>query len=277
MTAPVEPGIYTDLSYAEYDAIPAKRSSHLIGPEETPAHKHHAETHPEDTRPLRLGIAGHVAILEPHLFVRRYTERAKARGTGSRAVNAAAKAEAQSQGLTELEPDEMRAVEHMRRAVLTHRIAGPLLERALARELSIVWRDGEHGVLCKARLDALAEVDGQTCVVDLKTTSMRAGSRAWRSAAWTFGYYRQAAWYLAGAAAVEPEDAGDRGWLWVVVESEPPHCVVVYRADEELLSIGYDECRAGLARRLEAERTGEWPGYPDEIQTLQAPRWLNVL
>lgn len=290
--ASVEPGIYRGLSFAAYCAIPAVNASSLNGYNRSPMHARHAQLHRHETAAMRLGSALHAALLEPERYATRYVQRQRFAGKGSREANRQTVAAIAARGLVELTEDERDACDAMRRAVLAHPISGPLVRDALALELTAVWLDEETGAPCKLRADLVSEcdpalldtslasaaytVDGvrvgyATVVVDIKTTD-DASAREWQRSVLRYGYHRQAAWYLSGLAALGmPASA----FVFVVVESVPPHGVAVYELSDELLQHGHDECRRALALRLECERTQSWPGYPAEITTTEAPRWLR--
>jgi len=133
-----------------------------------------------------------------------------------------------------------------------------------ATEMSILWTEG--GLPAKAKLDVI----GGGPVVDLKSArdaSDRGFSRA------VFGDYRydiQAAWYLraARAAGYTPD-----GFIFVVVESLPPHAVKCHRIDELAIEAADAEIDRLLPRIKAARESGIWPGYGDETNTLYLPAW----
>lgn len=267
MTLPA-PGLHRGVPFAEYRAWPAVSASLLHSYARSPLHARHEQQHPRDSAALSLGRALHAAVLEPDLYAATYVPRYRAEGTGSRAINAAHAARVEAAGQVELSDDDREAVEGMRDAILFHSIARPLVTGALARELSVLWHDVETGTPCKARWDLA--LDGAV-IGDLKT-SRDARPHAFRRDCWDYGYAAAAAWYLAGAAALAP--GIQRGWLWIVVESEAPHAVAVYEPDEELLALGAAETRRLLALHLECQRTGRFPGYAETVQTIRPPAWL---
>lgn len=265
------PGLYPGVPAAEYHVWPAISASLLktyLG--RSPLHARHEQQHRKASAEMSLGTALHAALLEPDVYARTYVPRWRATGKDSRkTINPARIAALAASGQIELDEEDRDAVEGMRDAVLAHPVAGPLVRDALARELSVAWVDAETGAPCKARFDLVA-AGGP--IGDLKTCR-DASWRAFQRDIVTYGYATQAAHYLAGAAAV----AGgyERAWLWIAVESEPPHGVAVYEPDEELLRIGWAERQRALALHLECERTGSWPGYPSSVQTIRPPKWMR--
>jgi len=119
------------------------------------------------------------------------------------------------------------------------------------------WIDGETGAKCKARLDYVQ--DG--LVVDLKTCK-DASISGFTSAVGNFRYHVQAAWYLRAyreCTGLEP-----KGFVFVAVESKPPHTVGVYELDADTLSAADEIC--GMALRLWARHTAG-----DKLETNYGP------
>lgn len=268
------PGLYPGVPFAEYLRWPAISASLLktyLG--RSPLHARHEQLRGRDSVEMAQGRAAHAAILEPEVYARTYVARWRATGKDSRkTINPARIAAVAAAGQIELDDEDREAVEAMRDAVLAHPIAGELVRQALARELSATWTDPETGAPCKARLDLLALHEGRVVVPDIKTCR-DASWRAFQKDIQTYHYATQASWYLGGLSALEP--GPERGWLWIAVESEAPHGVAVYEPDEDLLQRGWDARARALALHLECTRTGRWPGYPETVQTITAPRWAQ--
>ena len=124
----------------------------------------------------------------------------------------------------------------------------------------------QHGVKCKAKADAI----GDGVVIDLKTTIDAAPHEFQRSIA-TFGYFRQAAHYLDGYEATKGERAKD--FIFVAVESQPPHAFALYRLDAASIAAGRLEMKRAAAVYRDCMQSGNWPGYEPGIATLALPRW----
>jgi hypothetical protein len=130
-------------------------------------------------------------------------------------------------------------------------------------QVSIFWEDPDLGGLaCKGRIDW---IDAAGTVWDLKTT----GDATW----YGFGrnidrraYHWQLAWYLRGMSVITGVPHKDAGWL--VVENEPPHESIVYRAQSSTLDRGWAEVYAAAEEYSRCLDAGTWPGYPDEVQTI---------
>ena len=64
-------------------------------------------------------------------------------------------------------------------------------------------------------------------------------------------------------------------WVWIVVESEPPHATAVYRASELVLRRGERIFKQRLRTFDEALRTGNWHGYSPCVENLELPPWAE--
>ena len=151
-----------------------------------------------------------------------------------------------------------------------HPIAKALLGTGRA-EVSGYWTDADFGVLCRLRADWLDEA--HQVVVDLKTTR-DAGMDAFARSAVEYRYHVQAAYYWDGLVAC--------GWVpqafvFVCVETAPPYGVALYSVKPEDLDLGRAVYRRDLATYAECLRSGEWPGYPEEIRELELPGWARVV
>lgn len=122
-------------------------------------------------------------------------------------------------------------------------------------------------IQCKGLADFLCS--GVAAVVDFKSTE-NASPETFGRHLINMGYDLQAAFYLDLLAA-----NGEAGldWIWIVGEVDPPHEVAVYKAPEALIARGRAKYRRYLALLSKCLATGEWPGYPDEVQLAICPEW----
>lgn len=162
--------------------------------------------------------------------------------------------------LSEADADRARAIHD---ALVSDREVCVLLDAA-DKEQPMVWE--QHGVRCKGKADAF----GPGLIVDLKTT-LDAGPQEFARSVATFGYHRQAAWYLDGYEATKGERAKD--FVFIAVESQPPHAVALYRLDAASIAAGRLEMKRAAAVYRECLATGVWPGYARDVQTLSLPQW----
>lgn len=161
------------------------------------------------------------------------------------------------------------AVEAMHDRIMAHPRAGKLARMPHEREVSVFWDDPDIGVPCKARLDCVVPGVG---IVDYKTTagiSLHDMERAIDK----FAYHMQAAWYMRGANRTFRK-MRHPAFLFVFVESSPPHDVVVVDLDAEAIEQGWAECEIA-ANNWKKWKRGETTGYADHVVTCGLPRWAS--
>jgi exodeoxyribonuclease VIII len=156
----------------------------------------------------------------------------------------------------------------MRDAVMSHELAGPLIERATYRELSALWTDERTGQLCKARWDA-PDADAGV-IADLKSCD-DASPSGFRRSLGRWAYHRQNAFYMDGAAAVAPGSFDT--FVFIAVEKRPPYGVAMYRLPASAVQAGRDEYEPLLQRYAECVRDNHWPSYPAEVLDLDIPAY----
>jgi exodeoxyribonuclease VIII len=274
----MNPGLH-ELSMSEHRAVDAVTRSLLIEMSKSPAHARLAQTTPDaETDAMFLGTAIHAAVLEPHDFARSFVVMPAFPGHHSSNKHKAAKAEwlAEHPDKVSLKQAEYDACEHARDAVWAHPEARALLSGKGLNERSIIWRDDETGLLCKARPDRLTTWGpfDVPALVDLKSTRC--------AEPWAFGrdagkrrYHRQAAWYVEGADTVAPLDGGyPRAFIIIAVEKEPPWGVVVYQVSAEAIEAGKRQNRRALRLYKRCLDTNEWPCYGGGVVMLDTPPWI---
>lgn len=160
-----------------------------------------------------------------------------------------------------------------RREVRRHPIAGRLIQGGTP-EVSVFWTDEETQVACRGRIDYLTKTrTGRDLIVDVKSTREGGANPArFGRSVHDYRYHLQAAWYLAGAVAtglVQP----DAGYLFLIVETTPPHPVTVARLDDDALTLGHSLMRRALDLYRTCTLTGEWPSYSAEVAEISLPPW----
>lgn len=174
--------------------------------------------------------------------------------------------EATSEGKTILTHADEARVEACVAAIRKHPGARSLLEGAPEFEVSLFWIDGQYGVPCKARLD----IFNHGGVVDLKTC-IDASPEGFSRAIGSYLYHLSAAFYFSGCEHVL--NATPRFWTFIAAESEPPHAVATYELGAASMLSGQHQCAKALAKYRDAVRTGDWHGYSDTIDVIDAPRY----
>jgi hypothetical protein len=191
-----------------------------------------------------------------------------------------------------LTPDQMGEVQGMYDALRRHPVAWPLLNSGKGRaQLSLVWRDDRTKLLCKGRIDRLAQIEARIidpnaapgqmvlALIDLKSTrNPGVGPNEFPQEAARYGYHGQQAYYLDGCRTLEPAEMLP---LIVAVENAPPFDVVVHRLDaEDKDGVSVLEHGRRLYRRLldtyaQGKRTGTWPGCCSVVNPLSLPSWAQ--
>jgi hypothetical protein len=108
-------------------------------------------------------------------------------------------------------------------------------------------------------------------VIDLKTTSGLVDSQNFARTVDNFHYDLQAAVYCELA-----KQAGDcnPSFFWIVVESDRPHDVAVYKATERILEVGYAKLNHALHNYRKAA-IGEFLGTQQFVAALEMPAWYG--
>jgi hypothetical protein len=289
----MEPGVYRDMPMADYLALPHMSASGLEKLDRSPLQYRHALTEPEKrTDALDTGTALHMAVLEPLLFRAHYVVAEPCMavlGSGNRkgercgagasylhrvdgwlcGKHIGGKTAGLDDAIEILPADTYAAVTGMRDAIMEHPRARTLFQGKGEFETTIVFDDSVSGVRCKVRPDRLVARAGMN--VDIKTTR-DASVHAFTRQAENLGYFRKLALYRRALRAI--------GWPYtdtavVAVESKAPHDLICYLLDEKSLDSADHEIDRLLALYVECMKSGEWPGYATEFQTLERPAWAT--
>lgn len=262
------PGIYTDMPAAEYFRVPAISASGAKKLLRSPAHYLESLKRPSEPTPnMVFGSAVHTGALEPQRFaddvicapdINKRTKVGAAEWEAFQAANA---------GKIILSPDDYARCVNTIAVVRQHPAAFKLLDGATI-EQSLFWLDAKFGVPCKARWDAW----NHGIIVDLKTCQDASAEAFGRSCA-TYLYDVQSANYISAAEHVMNESP--RAFVFVAVETEPPHAVAVYAAQSDMILAGRHRMDIALERYLEIRETGVYRGYADLIQPLKFPKYAT--
>ena len=234
---------------------------------------------PETTEAFRLGSAAHCAVLEPNQFWDRYALRPE--GIDRRTKDgkiAFAEFESANVGKTVITQDEAWSVQEMTAAVQHHPLASQLLA-AGSPELS--WRVSPAGGLAlQCRTDwfnpAGCELSqGRHYVADLKTVeSLDADAfRNFERACFSFGYHRQAGFYLPLITEILGSPVFD--FFFIAVEKVEPFGVAVYRLSDAAIARGQDETVSDLIRLKSCQDSRQWPNLPSELREIGLPKWYG--
>jgi excisionase family DNA binding protein len=123
-----------------------------------------------------------------------------------------------------------------------------------------------NGAKCKVRPDLYAS-DGT--IIDLKSTQ-DASEAGFRKSCRNFGYDFQAAWYLEAMRAM---GLPARQFIFCVVEKVAPFSVATYTLTESEIDRHKPRMQKACEIWATCMDTGVWPGYPEEVVTLDLSRF----
>jgi hypothetical protein len=178
-------------------------------------------------------------------------------------------ADAHRDGKVVLSPAQIETIKCMAENLARHPItAGGVLDGLIER--SLVWRDAETGLWCKARPDVLLPESAE--VADIKTTRSVLLTDLTRSAA-EMNYHQQGALAADGMKAVFGIEM--TGFILVWLEKPRPNCVRVTSIDADDLARGRMMNRVALRTLANCIEHNHWPG-PGETDELVADLKLSM-
>jgi exodeoxyribonuclease VIII len=221
-----------------------------------------------------LGSAAHMAVFEPHLFYETYT---LLRSAVDRRCKEYKEAKEKRGEEFVLVASECKKVEGIMSALRNNVEIKRILDLPGRCELSGFVNDPETGVACRHRFDKLTDcgigiVTDCDIGIDLKTT-VDARPEAFSRSVYTYAYHMQNAFYADQYEWITGRKLKD--FIFLVVESESPYSVKMYRLDDESVEIGRHMYRKALDIYAQCKESGIWPGYDcNEIETLRLPEWV---
>jgi hypothetical protein len=259
------------MPYADYRVVDRMNVSRLKELLRSPLHYRYGLDHPKQSDALTLGTAAHCATLEPERFASQFaiwdsrTEAGAMSPRRGKAWESFCSAHAGREVITQ---DQGALAQQIARAVRADPIACEYLT-AGEPEVVMEWHMG--GRDCKGRVDWLTTYDGKPCLVGLKS-ARDCRPFQFGAAAAKLGYALQWAWYHDGYVALKAGTSPRM--VEIVVESAPPHAVVVYRIPDDVLEYGRDEYMRLLKELDVLEERDTWPGPATEEQILSLPTWV---
>jgi hypothetical protein len=261
----IQHGIFPNLSFEEYLAIPCLSQSTLKEGRKSMAHLHAAMTEEWTDKPtddMLLGSALHCAFLEPEMMPEKVVK-----WDGGARRGPEWKAFLADHGHQIILTEAMHAkLIGMTRSLRNYIRSRPELRKWYSQiegtELSIV---GEvHGVTMKGRVDALTPDP----LFDLKKVA-DGDLRLFQSNAHKFGYGIQAYVYL--------QLTQRERFILLTVEDYGCFDAVSYELDEQMMREGRREACELLNRVAKCQASGVWPGRgASGIQSLSLPAWVSV-
>ena len=234
---------------------------------------------PETTEAFRIGSAAHCAVLEPDQFWARYALRPDGIDRRTKDGKAAfAEFEAANAGKVIIGKDEAGDVEEMNAAVQHHPLSSQLLA---AGKPELSWRvEPVGGMALQCRTDwfnsAGCELSGgRPYVADLKTVESLDSDafRNFERACFSFGYHRQAGFYLPLITEIIGSPVFD--FYFIAVEKAEPYGCAVYRLSDAATARGHDETITDLLRLQNCIKSEQWPNLPNELREIGLPKWYG--
>lgn len=269
----LEPVVVTGLDEDEYHAHPALSASgakRLLPPGCPAVFAWERENGRPNKPQFDLGHAAHQVALG----VGKPIYRIHAEDWKSPKVRAEAE-QARGEGFTPLLVKDVRVVLSMAKALRRHPVASRLFDPEFGdAEVSVFWHDERYGVDRRCRFDWLPHtVDGRALIVGDYKTAVSSEPEAFARQAATYRYHMQAAWYQDAAAVAL--GVVDPGFVFIVQEKTPPYIVTPVALSREAVEVGRARNHAALERFADCTAAGVWPGYSDEVVTVDLPVWAT--
>lgn len=254
------------MNYDEYAALPGVRASRLKLMALSPLHYQEKEDKPTTNRGMLRAV--HSLALEPHRFDEDF-----AVWEGVRRGKAFEAFEAEQGNRTILNEKEHGQAQAIVEGMKRHPWAGKILAMNGRTEETITWTSPGTGLLCKARLDKRVG----KLVVDLKTYGTSDPRVIGRRVA-QLGAHIQAAHYVEGVSIALGIPEKEVRYVLICAESASPFDVaVVELSQEDALALGRAERDRLMARIVECEASGKWPGACPDLVALDLPAWADPL
>lgn len=300
-----QPGVYRDIDFDEYaswDALNASTIGEFVKSAQHGAY-YLEQSHDDDppTASMLFGTALHAAYLEPDRFressIQPMTDPTPTKTNPDPepkpllADNCLWKTHAAAMedypGMMLLHEKWPERIEAISNAINNHPAASALFNRIEGNnELTLIWHieltiNGKLvRIPCKCRVDrhvpSFTPYEGspkRSAIVDIKTTR-DSSHTAFERAIATYGYHRQAAWYLRGALAHNLiGDLHDYSYIIVACEKAPPYPVATYPIAPAAIHQGLAECLTGLRRYVKYRMTGDAPGANRTLAPISMPVW----
>ena len=252
------PGIYPDVSNADYHADPALGSTSLKTLAlKTPAHWKWESEHPTHKDLFDLGTALHSITLERD---ESNIVEVKADSWRTKAAQEA-KAAARAEGKVPLLTKDLELARAIDKSIMAHPLASRMFTGHTA-EQSVFWE--EEGLMLKCRPDAL----NLGMIADLKS-AVTADPNTFGKTAADLGYFMSAAHYIDGME----QATGERmPFLFILAEKSAPYPVAPVELDEEALEYGRRMNERAKRIYRNCLEHDEWPGYP-ETGRISLPGW----
>lgn len=183
--------------------------------------------------------------------------------------------EAYQAGHTPILAKDDAVIDDMAVALQQHPMARLLLDPASGDpERTLIWRDQETGVMCRALVDHLRHPRPRQRfpVVDYKTAA-EVDPESIEKAIASYLYYGQGAWYVDGAEELGMSTGPGR-FILIFQRKTAPHLVVCAELSADDIGRGHERNRYARALYRRCADTDTWPGYADaHVLPVHLPTW----
>lgn len=258
--------VMLEMSETEYRAHPAVNYSVLKHAQKSAAHMKHArDTVTEPTPQMVLGTVVDCLLFSRNDFTKRFVVSPDIDRRTKEGKAAYQELLNTSVGKTIISADVWQKADAMVSSALKSKAVLALLADQRF-QVPMLWHDADTGVECKALCDSIR--DGVT-VTDCKTTHNADWREFSRSCA-NFSYHVQAAFYTDGYFACTKQRLP---YTFIAIESAAPYPVAVYRLDNASIEAGRRQYKYALEVWKRSTASGVWEGYPDQLQTIELPKY----
>ena len=266
-----QPGVYPDMSFADYlaaDAVSVSALGTLL--DSFPARLLHQRP---STAVMEDGRIAHRLVLEGVDDIAdsaQYVVTPKGFSMSHVQKHAELIELIQSTGASPISEERAEAIRGMHAALK----ADPDVMRALSNgrpEVSVFWREPKHGLLCRARFDWMPNKG--SLFPDYKTAASIDDGPLSRSIA-TYRVAHRSAWYEDAARFGLGRDDPDKPPLYLPIwqEKVAPYFVVMKPCEPQDIELARLELDHALGIYANCKATGVWPG-PQHYRPIALPHW----
>lgn len=216
------------------------------------------------TRAKEIGSAIHCRILESDRWEKDYKV-VECDARTSALYKAACKDFPKERVLTSVEYENVLG---MQKGCMRNPRFRDIIEADGKYELSLFTTDPETGVPVKVRYDKLIPSILQP--FDLKKTQ-KADRYSFGKTIQSYGYHISAALYQIAWEWEFKEKL--QPMLWGAIEEQSPHIGMVYRPDDEMMTVAHMLLRQALNIYAECLDSDNWHGYLDDSEEISLPHW----
>jgi hypothetical protein len=256
--------VFYGMSYEDYDAIDAVRSSLLADVHESPRNALWWMSNRKETVALTIGSGVHGSVFDPINYWKDTVIKPAKLDLRTTAGKAWARQHADQ---TILKGPVALRIQKAVAELKTHKGIKALLDAKGHNEIVIVWTHRRTGIRCKARID---KVIPNRAIVELKTSRyVRAALFCHDAAKWA--YHLRLAFY---SDAVVAAGFGRLPVKVPVVQTCAPWDRTIFNVPEMFLTEGTIAYDNAIDTLIQCKESNEWPGVAeDREQDLHLPGW----